>query len=192
MCYGHWSGCLFDLSADPCEYYNLADSDEYAEIRDYMIGRLEYYSSRAVEPLIKSAEREMNESVYSPKDGQFWSPYVEYECAVFEDVLMEQFRVLYPSESVLSDDQIASDGEEVDVEFDDEMTVWRESKAVIRGLKFKGRALSIICSVMVVVVFFVFILRNDIAFPAMLPEDGKVFNYASSHSDIYGTSWHSN
>lgn len=83
---------------------------------------------------------------------------------------------------------ILDDGDESesDVEFEDEsLSMGAEveeetiEEFVMRDLESKRKALSILCSAMVLVVFFVFILRNDIAFPAMLPEDGKVPNYAS-------------
>ena len=126
-----------------------------------------------MEPLIKY-ENQINESVYAPKDGQFWAPFIEYDSADFEEELSEQYRVLYPSELEMDTESTASD------EFEEEsMVSIMEREDVVQRLKFKGRALSIICSLLVVVVFFVFTLRNDIAFPEFLPEDGKIFNYAS-------------
>ena len=39
-CYGSDKGCLFDLEADPCEYYDVGDQNQ--DIRGQLIARLEY------------------------------------------------------------------------------------------------------------------------------------------------------
>jgi len=174
-CYGSETGCLFNLEEDACEFYDVGD--EYPEIRDQLMERLDYYASTSPGPVILKSNQ-FNESVYAPKDGQFWGPFIDYERAHFEEKLMEQYRLFYPEENWENENDLES--EDNAFGFDQEEEIGKISKSEVEvGLKYKGRAMSITLSTLVVVVFFVFILRNDIAYPELLPQDGKLFIYAS-------------
>jgi len=40
-CSCEWDVCMFDLETDPCEYYNLADDEDYTEVKEYMLAALQ-------------------------------------------------------------------------------------------------------------------------------------------------------
>ena len=63
-CYKENEGCLFDLDADPCEYYNVGDT--HPQIRETLMERLDFYASITPSAIIQRGN-ELDESVYTPE-----------------------------------------------------------------------------------------------------------------------------
>jgi len=100
------NGCLFDMDSDPCEVTNLGD--EYPEIRDYFIGRLDYHESRAPNALMLDIDQ-LDYDDYAPEIycdteimgyGQFWCPFMMYNAVGFEEKLLENYATLWAGLSV--------------------------------------------------------------------------------------------
>ena len=44
------TACMYNITADPCEYVNIIDMEEMEEIREEAIDRLKFYYTNAVPP----------------------------------------------------------------------------------------------------------------------------------------------
>jgi len=100
------NGCLFDMDSDPCEVTNVGD--EYPEIRDYFISRLDYHESRTPNALILDIEQ-LDYDDYAPEIycqtevmgyGQFWCPFMSYDQVDFEERLLQNYATLWGGLSV--------------------------------------------------------------------------------------------
>jgi len=98
-------GCLFDITVDACEYHNVAT--EYPEVVQEMIGKLDVWSERAVDALVRD-DNTIGFREYDPLtvcDSQFWCPFQQYANVEFEEVLREQYLEKYAV-------KVGEDGEE--------------------------------------------------------------------------------
>jgi len=85
------SGCLYDLSVDPCEYYDI--STQYPDIAQFLYQRLYSYNISQAEPL-QTVTKKASVSQYSPKlfDG-YWSPFLSSSEVVFEGILKNDVEI---------------------------------------------------------------------------------------------------
>ena len=100
------NGCLFNLAADPCEVTDLGD--DYPEIREYFIGRLDYHTAHSPAALILAIDA-LNYEDYDPSSfcssdemgsGQFWCPIMSYDLVSFEEKLLQNFVELWAGQTV--------------------------------------------------------------------------------------------
>lgn len=83
------------MDEDPCELVNVGD--QYSEIREEMIAKLDEYEQNSVTPLIDESDK-LDLDDYSPDihcDDGFWCPFMEYEEVPFEDVLAADYIQLF-------------------------------------------------------------------------------------------------
>jgi len=76
------------------------------------------------------------------------------------------------------DDVIDGDEEEV-IDHGDAMIFGAGNLSPKIDLKSKSIAISVVWTILIVLLFFGWILRNDVAIPEMVPNGGKLINYAS-------------
>eukprot|EP00484_Ammonia_sp_Unknown_P020596 CAMPEP_0197053618 /NCGR_PEP_ID=MMETSP1384-20130603/27844_1 /TAXON_ID=29189 /ORGANISM="Ammonia sp." /LENGTH=667 /DNA_ID=CAMNT_0042486549 /DNA_START=2482 /DNA_END=4485 /DNA_ORIENTATION=- len=97
-CHLEETGCLFDLSLDPCEYNNLAEA--YPEVVQQMVATLDNYQRKATPALITDDNQLPFETIdpHRACDSQFWCPFQEYHDVDFENVLTDSYQRLYPEE----------------------------------------------------------------------------------------------
>jgi len=91
-CVNTENGCLFDLTLDPCEYYDL--SSVYPSIVTKMKQRLNEFQHKATVPLMgenNAAElfgREIIEPIKVCHNKEFWCPFRNYKDVEWEDKLV--------------------------------------------------------------------------------------------------------
>ena len=87
-CYSKKTGlneCIFDIESDPCEYHNLVDKDDYANVKDQLLERVKYWETQQVSAMRPPIDWDSN-----PKNfGYVWKPWTDdptipenedYEC----------------------------------------------------------------------------------------------------------------
>jgi len=93
-------GCLFDLEADPCERNDVGRSRP--AVRQYLVGRLDYYHSIQTTYLISDSAKmwyERYDPAFNRLEGansSFWGPYMDYAECDFEGKLNADYQRLYP------------------------------------------------------------------------------------------------
>ena len=94
------------MADDPCEKTNLGD--QYPDVRDFFIARLDYHQSRAPAALIIDIDQ-LDYEDYAPEaycleedlgSTQFWCPFLSYEAVDFEERLLKNFADLWEGQSV--------------------------------------------------------------------------------------------
>lgn len=84
------------MDLDACEKENVGD--QYPEVRQRLIDRLDYYQDKAA-PILIIAGSGMDIEDFDPgeKNDDFWGPYRVYENVTFEAELTEFYREMYPA-----------------------------------------------------------------------------------------------
>jgi len=85
-------GCLFDLSGDPCEYYDV--SSTYPEIVEYLRSRLKYYNQSQVDPLAIVMPTAPSSVVDPSLYDDYWTPFLQSDEVTFETVLENNWKKL--------------------------------------------------------------------------------------------------
>ena len=86
------------MDLDACEKSDVGD--QYPEIRQHLMDRLDYYQLQAA-PLLIVAGQAMNIEEFDPQmtGGDFWGPYHEYDQCAFEDILEKHYQDTYPEDT---------------------------------------------------------------------------------------------
>jgi len=96
-CQSTETGCLFDLTLDPCEYYDL--SAVYPELQASLQQRLDAYQSESVVPLMGEnyANELASKAEIDPQtvcaNPNFWCPYKSYDQVEWEHQLYASMKV---------------------------------------------------------------------------------------------------
>merc|ERR1712048_482482 len=91
-CVNTESGCLFDLTLDPCEYYDL--SSVYPSIAKKLAQRMNEFQNKATVPLMGENNanelfgREIIEPIKVCHNKEFWCPFKHYKDVQWEDKLV--------------------------------------------------------------------------------------------------------
>ena len=75
------SVCLFDLEKDPCEYNNIAE--DHPQIVQFLMSRLHYYNSTAVEPLDQPGDPAADPALH----GNVWQPWRSSKLDWLRDII---------------------------------------------------------------------------------------------------------
>ena len=63
--------CLFDIDKDPCEFHNLIDDEGYAEVKEKLLERIEYWEGKQVPPMRPPVEWDANPKFFD----HTWNPW---------------------------------------------------------------------------------------------------------------------
>mmetsp|Transcript_38458 Transcript_38458/g.34005 ORF Transcript_38458/g.34005 Transcript_38458/m.34005 type:complete len:727 (-) Transcript_38458:186-2366(-) len=93
-CVNSKHGCLFDLTLDPCEYYDL--STKYPDLVEKFSKRMDKFQEMATEPLMgeNNADELFGKEIIQPErvchNPSFWCPFKKYKDVEFEYKLFKR------------------------------------------------------------------------------------------------------
>eukprot|EP01084_Bolivina_argentea_P173328 300205_1 len=111
-CFYSEMGCLFDISADPCEFTDL--SETWPLTLAYLQGALQDLQSKLPMDLEDDGLILTAQSVedWIPYASGFWDPWQDYEAVEFESILYDEYKRLYGQHET----QVAMDGVSMDLD----------------------------------------------------------------------------